>query len=110
MGVCVISVTGTPVTLALMGAGENVPASARNPVLATPLSTDHADVFQRPVHPPADGAVLGVHGPHLQRLLLKVRQPFRLGVERVRHVQLQSLPGGAPEDGALEVSVPLPMF
>lgn len=65
-------------------------------------SGDHAHVFQRPLHPAADGAVLGVHGPHLQRLLLQVGQPVRLWLERVRHVQLQPRPGGAQEDGALE--------
>lgn len=69
------------------------------------LFTDHAHVFQWPIHPLADGAVLRVHGPHLQRLLFKVGQPVWLRVERVRHVQLQSRSGGAQEDGALEVSV-----
>lgn len=72
------------------------------------LFPDHAHVLPRAVHPPADGAVLSVHGPHLQRLLFQVRQPVRLCVERVCHVQLQPHSSGAPENGALEVSVVLP--
>lgn len=46
-------------------------------------------------HPPADGAVLSVHGPHLQRLLFQVGQPLRLQVERVCHVLW---PSHSPEE------------
>lgn len=80
-------------------------AALGRPLLTAPASpADYAHVFQRPLHPAADGAVLRVHGPHLQRLLLQVGQSVRLRLERVCHVQLQPRPGGAQEDGALEVS------
>lgn len=67
------------------------------------LLPDPGDVLQWPLHPPADGAVLRVHRPHLQRLLLQVCEPLWLSVERVCHVQLQPLCRGTEGDEALEV-------
>lgn len=43
--------------------------------------TDLEHVLRGPLHHPDDGALLHLHWPHIQRLLLQVAQPLRLWVE-----------------------------